>query len=95
MGTVEDYLTHLSVMLCTVQVPLAVGDTLHIRGFTTDLIERVASIEIEHSSVPQALSGQDIGIKLAGKVRKHDFIYKVTAPAVAPSTPDAPSAPAV
>jgi hypothetical protein len=89
VGKVEDFLTHLSVMLCTVQVPLAVGDTLHIRGFTTDLTEKITSIQFEHQSVPQALIGQDVGIQLVGKVRKHDFIYKVNAPAVVTPPPPA------
>jgi hypothetical protein len=97
VGTVEDFLTHLSVMLCTIKVPLAVGDTLHIRGFTTDLTEKITSIQVEHQAVPQAGAGQDVGIQLVGKVRKHDFIYRVTAapapaaPAPAPGVP--PSAP--
>lgn len=95
VGTVEDFLTHLSVMLCTVQVPLAVGDTLHIRGFTTDLIEKIASIEVDHNPVPQALAGQDVGIKLTGKVRKHDYVFKITAPLAATPAPDAPPAASV
>jgi hypothetical protein len=80
VGIAEDYLSHLSVMLITVKVPVAVGDTLHVRGFTSDFKQKVESIQLEHQNVNEAMAGQDVGIKIGDKVRKHDYIYKVTNP---------------
>jgi len=97
IGVVDDFLTHLSVTLVTLQAPLAVGDTIHVRGFTTDLTEKVSSLQIEHQPVAQANAGQDVGIRMVGKVRKHDHIYKVNAPAPAaqPPQPQQPPQPPV
>ncbi len=56
---------------------LAVGDTIHIKGHTTDLTEKIDSIQIEHDQVQSAKQGQSIGIKVADHVREHDLVYKV------------------
>ena len=56
---------------------LAVGDTIHIKGHTTDLTEKVDSIQIEHEQVQSAKKGDSIGIKVTDHVREHDVVYKV------------------
>lgn len=57
---------------------LSVGDTIHVKGHTSDFTQTVDSIEIEHASVQKATAGQSIGIKVAEHAREHDVIYKVT-----------------
>ena len=56
---------------------LAVGDTIHIKGHTTDLTEQVESIQIEHEQVDFAKKGQSVGISAKDHVREHDVVYKV------------------
>ncbi len=56
---------------------LAVGDTIHIKGHTTDLTEKVDSIQIEHDQVQSAKKGESIGVKVSDHVREHDLVYKV------------------
>ncbi len=56
---------------------LAVGDTIHIKGHTTDLTEKVDSIQIEHEQVQSAKKGASIGVKVSDHVREHDVLYKV------------------
>ena len=56
---------------------LAVGDTIHIKGHTSDLTETVDSIQIEHDQVQAAKKGDSIGLKVADHVREHDVVYKV------------------
>jgi translation elongation factor EF-Tu-like GTPase len=56
---------------------LKVGDTLHIVGHTTDLTETVESMQIENKNVQEAGPGADIGIRLIGRVRENDIVYKV------------------
>ena len=56
---------------------LAVGDTIHIKGHTTDLTEKVDSIQIEHEQLQSAKKGDSIGIKVSDHVREHDLVYKV------------------
>jgi len=57
---------------------LAVGDTIHIKGHTTDLTEKVDSIQIEHEQVEEAKAGDAVGIKVKDRCRKGDKVYKVT-----------------
>ncbi|MFB3894919.1 MAG: translation elongation factor-like protein [bacterium] len=59
---------------------LKVGDTIHIKGHTSDFSQKIESMQIEHQSVPAASKGQSIGIKVADHVREHDAVYKVIAP---------------
>ena len=56
---------------------LAVGDTIHIKGSTTDLTEQIKSIQIEHEQVKSAKKGDSIGVKVSDQVREHDLVYKV------------------
>ena len=56
---------------------LKVGDTIHIVGHTTDLTETVESMQIENKNVQEAGPGADIGIKMMGRVRENDIVYKV------------------
>ena len=56
---------------------LTVGDTIHIKGNTTDLTEQIKSIQIEHEQVQSAKKGDSIGVKVSNHVREHDLVYKV------------------
>jgi putative protease len=56
---------------------LKVGDKIHIVGHTTDLSQDVDSVQIENTNVQEAGPGADIGIKVAGRVREHDVVFKV------------------
>ena len=56
---------------------LKVGDQIHIVGHTTDVSQAIDSMQVENKSVQEAAPGVDIGIKVGGKVREHDVVYKV------------------
>lgn len=77
LGTVEDYFTHVGVIALTLQDSLAAGDTIRIKGHTTDLIEKVGSIQIEHQSVTSAKAGDGIGIKVKDRCRPGDRVYRI------------------
>jgi len=57
---------------------LKVGDRIHILGNTTDLVQTVESMESEHTLVNKAKVGDQVGIKVAGRVRRNDVVYRVT-----------------
>jgi translation elongation factor EF-Tu-like GTPase len=56
---------------------LKVGDTVHIVGHTTDVTQTIDSMQIENKNVQEAGPGADLGIKVSGRVREHDVVYKV------------------
>ena len=76
IGEVMTYYANIGVAAIELTGSVKVGDTIIFRGFTTDLEYRVDSIQIEHDSVQEAKAGDQIGVKVPGKVRKNDRVYK-------------------
>jgi len=79
IGKVMDYFGKIGV--AGVQVTtgtLSVGDTIRIKGHTTDVTQVVGSIQLEHQSVQKAEAGQAIGIMVKERVRRGDGVWKVT-----------------
>ena len=56
---------------------LRVGDVLHFKGHTTDLLQEVASMQVDHHTIRNAGTGDIVGIKVLERVRQHDKVYKV------------------
>ena len=56
---------------------LEVGDTIRIKGHTTDFTQTVESMQVEHESVEVARTGDEVGMKTTDYVREHDSVYKV------------------
>jgi putative protease len=77
IGTVTHYFNHLMVAAVNLTAPLDVGEKIHIHGHTTDVIETVTSMEIDHKPVSHAEPGDDIAINVTEHVRDHDKIYRV------------------
>lgn len=57
---------------------ILVGDTLHIKGHSSDFTLRVTSIEVEHQKRERAGPGDEVGIQVAERARAGDKVYKVT-----------------
>jgi len=77
VGVVSHYYTHLGVAAVVLDGDLSVGDTIHIKGHTSDFNQKVESMQIEHRNVSQAKRGDNIGIKVKEHAREHDVVYKV------------------
>jgi translation elongation factor EF-Tu-like GTPase len=78
IGTVIDYFAKIGVVAFRVEEEgLKVGDTIHLKGHTTDLTEKVTSMQIDRTSIEEAKIGDDIGIKVKDRARKGDAVYKV------------------
>jgi len=56
---------------------LNVGDSIKFSGHTTDFIDEVKSMEVDNKSVPKAVAGDFIGIKVSDRVRPGDEVLKV------------------
>jgi len=79
IGVVTHYYSHLSVMAMQLEprTTLRVGDVIHIRGHTTDFIQKVESLEVDHAPVTEVGSNDDFGLKVVEHAREHDIVYKV------------------
>lgn len=79
LGFVEHFFGHLNVAAIKITSGhLKVGDTIHVKGHTTDFTEKIASMQIDNKPVTEAKTGDDIGVKMVGKCRDHDKVYLVT-----------------
>ena len=78
IGTVNRYFARVGVAGIELSGDLAIGDTIHIRGHTTDLTQSVGSMQIEHDAVEYASAGDSVGVKIEGRCRTGDSVYKVT-----------------
>ena len=76
IGRITHYFSHLSVAAVHLQAPLEVGQRIHIKGHTTDLVQTVASLEVEHRHVDRAAPGDDVALRVDDHVRDHDAIYR-------------------
>lgn len=76
IGTVTHYFGHLSVAAINLTEPLSVGERIRIKGHTTDLVETVRSMEIDHRPVEKAMPGDDVAINVSEHVREHDQLYR-------------------
>jgi hypothetical protein len=78
IGVVTHYFGEPSVAIVKLKTgTLRVGDTIHIRGHTTDFEQRVESLQVDHAPVTEVGPKDDFGMKVTGHVREHDVVYKV------------------
>ena len=79
IGKITHYFSKIDVgVLDLTQGSLAVGDTIHIKGHTTELYMKVQSMQVEHESIRLAEKGMQVGLKVDGPVRENDTVYKIT-----------------
>ena len=56
---------------------LKVGDSIYIKGHTTDFKEKVKSIQLDRVPIQEGKKGQEIGLLVKSRVRQRDSVYKV------------------
>jgi len=76
IGRITHFFTKISVAVIELTAPLTVGDTIVLKGPTTDFEQVVESMQIEHQNVQNAKAGQSIGLKVIQRVRENDMVYK-------------------
>ncbi len=78
IGTVTHYFTHLHV--ATVEIAdgeLHTGDMIHIKGHTSNFMQRIGSMELGHEAADVAKPGDSVGIEMVEYTREHDSVYVV------------------
>ena len=77
IGKVSDFFARPVVAGVELTERLKLGDTVHVKGQTTDLEFAVQSMQINNQNVTEAAAGQAVGIKVPDRVRPGDKVYKV------------------
>ena len=77
VGRVTHYYSKAGVAIVELTAPLSKGDKIVIKGSSTSIEQTVDSMEIEHKQINAAQAGQSVGLKLAGRARENDVVYRV------------------
>ena len=78
IGFVDHYFSHIQVAAVKItKGDLKPGDTIHVKGHTSDFVQKVDSIQVDKKPVAEAKKGDDIGIKVKEHARENDTVYKV------------------
>jgi len=56
---------------------LKVGETIHVKSSTTDFEQVVDSMQVEHQNIEAAKAGDQVGLKVAQKVKEGDQVFKI------------------
>jgi hypothetical protein len=76
-GTVINYYSKTGVASIKVKDSLEVGNSVHIKGHTTNFDQKVESLQVRHKQVVRVSRDEIAGLKVNDYVRKHDCIYRM------------------
>ncbi len=78
IGKVTHYFSKIGVIAIAVtQDVLRVGDTIHVKGHTSDFTQKIDSMQIDNKPVAEAAAGQSVGLRAKDHAREHDQVFKV------------------
>lgn len=77
IGHVTHYYNRIGVAVLELSHELKIGDTVLFLGHTTDFLQKIASMEINHQRVQAVKVGQEVAVKVDEPVRKADEVFKV------------------
>jgi translation elongation factor EF-1alpha len=78
IGKITHYYNHLHV--ATVNITdgeLQIGDMIHVEGHTSNFMQKLCSMELEHESTDVAKPGDNVGIAIDEYARENDSVYVV------------------
>lgn len=76
IGIVTHYFPHVQAAVIKLKAPLSVGETIRIKGHTTDFTQLITSMQIDRVDISSAKPGQEIGLLVSSRVRQHDLVTK-------------------
>jgi len=78
IGLVTHFYEHAGACVVKLEAgPLRVGDTIHVRGHTTDFYQRVDRLERDHVAIDAARVGEEVGVQVSQRVRAGDAVFKL------------------
>ncbi|MBI3385175.1 hypothetical protein HY030_03225 [Candidatus Gottesmanbacteria bacterium] len=77
VGKVAHFYDHISVAALVLKAPLAVGDTITVKGRGKEFTQTVASMQIDHQAVTKGKKGEDVAIQVDQAVKEGDEITKL------------------
>ncbi len=79
IGEITHFFPHVKAGVIRLEKnTLSAGDTIYIKGHTTDFEQKIKSMQVNHTPIEKASKGQEVGLKVKCKVRHGDKVYKVS-----------------
>ena len=78
IGEITHYFSKIGVAIIKLGGSLSIGEKILIKGTTTHIEQDVTSMQIEQKEIIKAKRGQNVGLKVDGKVRKKDKVYRIS-----------------
>lgn len=78
VGMVTHYYGNIGVAVVQLRGELKLDDSIEIAGTSTKLSQKVVSMQVNHREVSACKAGDDVGLKVDGKVHEGDTVYKVS-----------------
>ena len=76
-GKVTHFFPKIGVAVIELSRELKLGERLSFEGATTDFMQPVESMQVDKKEVASAPRGQQIGVKVQGRARAGDSVYKL------------------
>ena len=77
IGRVSGFFVKPSVAVVELTADVTVGESVYIKGHTTDLLQVLESMQVDRQPVSVARAGQSVGLKVHDRCRRHDVVYRV------------------
>ena len=77
IGEITHYFPKPEAGVIQLSSSLTVGDTIHIKGQTTDFKQKVDSMQIDGNPIEKAAKGKLVGVKVKERVRVGDEVYRL------------------
>ena len=76
IGEIAHFFTNINVAVIKLSGTIKIGDKISIEGATTNIQQKVDSMQIDHKDVKEAKKGKSIGMKIKDRAREGDKVFK-------------------
>ena len=78
IGHVTHYYNKIGVAVLSLTAELKIHDAIQILGHSTDLIQKVISLEINHQQIQSAGPKAEVALKVEEPVHEGDRVFLIT-----------------
>jgi translation elongation factor EF-Tu-like GTPase len=76
IGLVTHYFPKVRAAVIKLKAPLSVGDTIKIKGHTTNFTQDITSMQMDRVPIDSGKKGEEVGLLVNSRVRQHDIVCK-------------------
>lgn len=76
IGKIIHYYDKIGVVVVRLEKGLKAGDTIQVKGKTSDFEQTIESMQLDHKNVDSAKRGDEVAVKLQEKAKEGDVVYK-------------------